>query len=119
MDNFYTSLVVMTFVWSVYGMLMVGRFKLTSTKKSWTGADFPYHKLSNGALDLTHCGWMWTAVKEVKPTNASKFVVQATVWRDKKEVAFLHNFLVKPSHNHETRCQVKGQAEPITTVASP
>ena len=91
----------MKHVYETYGCTMVGTFALTS-KKSRSGADFPVHKLSNGAMKYIDLRWMRTAVKTVQ-TRRGSYVVQGTVWRDKKEVGFLHNHLVGPSDDHYTK----------------
>ena len=73
---------------------MVGTYVL-SKKKSRTAANYPFHKLSKPALDKTEQGWMQSAVKSMYDKgNRLLFKVQATVWKDKKEVGFLHNHLV-------------------------
>ena len=53
--------------------------------------------MSGGALNTTARGWFCTAVKEIGAGTTHAFTVQATVWKDKKQVQFLHNHLVEPS----------------------
>ena len=78
-DNFYTSLDVMEKVYDSYKMLMVGTYKLTK-KKSRTGGDFPYHRLSGSALKKVDRGWFRSAVRSIKTsTGALKYKVRATV----------------------------------------
>ena len=50
MDNVYTLLEVMHYIYIAFGVLMVGTFVL-SKKKSQTAGDYPFYKLSNSALD--------------------------------------------------------------------
>ena len=92
-DNYYTSMDVMKHVHETYGMLFVGTMKLTE-KKTRTGADFPFRKLSSGAMKLVQRGWSRVAFQKVQ-VRGGHFVAQATIWRDKKVVAFLHNHKVQ------------------------
>ena len=55
-DNFHTSREVMLHVHLTFGFLMVGTHALTK-KKSRTAVDFPFHKLSNGAMRKVERGW--------------------------------------------------------------
>jgi Transposase IS4 len=92
-DSFYTSLEVMHYIYITFGVLMVGTYVL-SKKKSRTAADYPFHKVSKPTLDKTERGWMRSAVKSMFHKGNLLFKVQATVWKDKKEIGFLHNYLV-------------------------
>lgn len=97
-DNYYTSLEVMKFLLCTYGMLMVGTYALTN-KKSRTGSDFPFAKLSNKALKSIPRGWSRSAMQTIYKSTRSQtvwFRMQATIWKDKKLVGFLHNYLVQP-----------------------
>jgi hypothetical protein len=90
-------------------MLLVGTYALTK-KKSRTADDFPFAKLSNGALQKVKCGWKriarWKIV--LKPDGRLPlYTVQATVWKDKKLVGFLHNHLVKDTTDHTVRRWLK------------
>jgi hypothetical protein len=67
-------------------MLLVGTYALTK-KKSRTADDFPFAKLSNGALQKVKCGWKRVARWKIvlKPNGRLPlYTVQATVWKDKK-----------------------------------
>jgi hypothetical protein len=92
-DNFYTSMEVMQHVFDRFGVLMVGTYALKK-KKSRTAADFPFDRLSKTCMDTTTRGWMRDAVKCIFKGTKLLYKVQATVWKDKKEVGFLHNHLV-------------------------
>ena len=83
----------MKHIYDTYGMLMVGTYRL-SKKKSRTGADFPFAQLSNGAMKFIERGWSRVAFQKIKCSGSNSFVVQATIWRDKKLVGFLHNHKV-------------------------
>jgi hypothetical protein len=92
-DNWYTSLKCLTMVYKTFGMFMVGTHKMTKKVKR-LATDCPFHRLSNGALNMVPRGWMRTAQKKVLDhTGKFLFWAQATVWKDRKEVAFLHNWL--------------------------
>ena len=80
----------MTQIWHELKMLFVGTVRLT-TKKSRTASSFPYHKLSGGALRSVSRGWDRRATSNVKINGRVAFTMQATTWKDKKQVALLHN----------------------------
>ncbi len=81
-------------------MLLVGTYALTK-KKSRTADDFPFAKLSNGALKKVKRGWKQMARLKVANNNRRNlYTVQATVWKDKKLVGFLHNHLVDATEGH-------------------
>ena len=92
-DNFYTSAEVMKYIYVIFGMLLVGTYKLTK-KKSRTAVDYPFHKLSNSALRRVERGWKQMAFQKVESAGKLLYVMQATMWKDKKIVGFLHNHLV-------------------------
>ena len=100
-DNFYTSLKVMNHIFTSFGMLLVGTYALTK-KKSRSADDFPFAKLSNGALKKVKRGWTRTARRKITKKNQTTpmYTVQATVWKDKKLVGFLHNHLVEDTSDH-------------------
>jgi len=87
----------MKHVFAVYGFLLVGTYVLSS-KLSRTAQDFPFHKLSNAALHLVDRGWVRRAT-QVFVVGGKRFIGQATVWKDKKLVGFLHNHIVEPIGN--------------------
>ena len=121
-DNWYTSQALMLHLWLVYKMLMVGTMRLT-TKKSRTGADFPFAKLSNRALRFMKKGDYRRAVKNVTHNGKLEFVSQALVWKDRKLVGFLSNHLVEHVDelsatvlrwDRDVRKRVAIEAHPIT-----
>ena len=65
----------MATLWMVYKMYLVGTMKL-SKKKSRTADDYPYAKLTPGALSLVARGWMRTAVQKFKG-----YVAMAVLWK--------------------------------------
>ena len=100
-DNFYTSLRVMKYIYVSFSMLLVGTYALTK-KKSRTADDFPFAKLSNGALNRVKRGWKRMARRKIVNRNqiTPLYTVQATVWKDKKLVGFLHYHLVEDTEGH-------------------
>jgi hypothetical protein len=89
-DNFYTSLRVMKYIYVSFAMLLVGTYALTK-KKSRTADDFPFAKLSNGALKSVQRGWKRMARQKIvvhQNQSTPLYTVQATVWKDKKLVGF-------------------------------
>jgi hypothetical protein len=97
-DNWYTSIALMCTMYFKYGFLLVGTISLT-TKLSRTAADYPFRKLSNGALSLVPRGWRRRATRFFTGTTtlgkAASFIGQATIWKDKKLVGLLHNHKVE------------------------
>ena len=93
-DNWYTSIALMEHCYKVYGFFLVGTYVLTK-KLSRSGADFPFHKLSNPALKLVARGWARRATKRFG-SGVHSFIGQATTWKDKKQVGFVHNECVEP-----------------------
>jgi hypothetical protein len=81
----YTSLQLMATLWMAYKMYLVGTMKM-SKKKSRTAEDFPFAKLSTGALSMVARGWLRTAVQQFKG-----YVAMAVLWKDKKLVGVLDN----------------------------
>ena len=77
-------------------MLMVGAHWLLM-KKSRMATNFPFNKMSGGALMSTPRGWFHSAVKVICAGIDHAFTVHATIWKDKKKVGFLQNQLVEPS----------------------
>ena len=93
-DNWYTSIALMEHCYRLYGFFLVGTFAMTK-KLSRTAADFPFHKLSNSALKLVDRGWARRATKRFG-AGVRSFIGQATTWKDKKQVGFVHNECVEP-----------------------
>jgi hypothetical protein len=110
-----------------YGMYLAGTTKISS-KKDRTETDFPFHKLSNGALSKQHRGWWRRAVRNVyakkscnecseagvkcKHRGRVKYVMQGFTWKDKKQCAFLSNAHVcKTSADDTVKRYVKGRRQ--------
>ena len=100
-DNFYTSLQLMIVLWISFKMFSVETFRITK-KKARTIADFPFHKVSNGAFKKVNRGLMREEDRGIYKNGRLLFNVQATVWKDRKQVGFLHNHKVTKSVSTHT-----------------
>jgi hypothetical protein len=100
-DNWYSSGQLMANIYKEFGMSFIGTINLTS-KKTRTADSFPYHKLSNGALKKAPRGWFRSATQNVIIGGKIAYTMQATVWKDKKQVAMLHN--VDVLHKDQNNC---------------
>jgi hypothetical protein len=72
-----------------------------SKKKSQSGYDNPFLKLSKPSLDKLYRGWSRRATIEVKESNNKGFV-QCTNWKDRKQVLLLHTHAVEPTMAQST-----------------
>jgi hypothetical protein len=59
--------------------------------------DLPFAKLSNGSLNEVKCGWKRMARQKIVNQNRKipLYTIQATAWKDKNLVGFLHSHLVE------------------------
>ena len=87
-DNYYTSLKLARYFFEEFGWTITGTYASTD-KKSRADSDFPFLRLSRGARDSVKRGWFREAVLELTTPRGKKYYVQATTWRDKKQVCFL------------------------------
>jgi hypothetical protein len=87
-DNYYTSVALAKHFFEKYRWTIVGTFS-TSDKKARADHDFPFLKLSRGARDSVKRDWFREAVIELKTPTGKMYYIQATTWRDKKQVCFL------------------------------
>ena len=78
----------------------------TTDKAAREVNDVPFHKLSKGALNSIYHGWFWEGVLE-KSFERSKYCVQCTTWKDRKQVMFLHTSFVGSSRGKHTVCRGK------------
>jgi len=86
-DNYYTTVKLAIHMWVKYGWTNVGTI-IGTDKVTRTDHDIPFLKLTEGAWMECRRGWFWEAVLCV--TNSGKELwIQATTWRDKKQVMFL------------------------------
>jgi hypothetical protein len=118
-DNWYSSGSLMASIWKEFGITFMGTINLAS-KKSRTADDFPFYKLSPGALRRVKRGWFWTATQNVKIGRQTAFTMQASVWRDKKHVAMLHNVdVIHPSQDMHTVLRMPPKSKKKKVVDSP
>ena len=102
MDNYYTSMSMIEYMYNQYKAFVVGTVSLTK-KKSRTAGDYPFHKLSGPAQKKIKKGWIRIAQKKVYDGWQNlKYIVQATTWKDKKQVAILHNIHVGEANGART-----------------
>lgn len=103
MDNYYTSLTMIDYMYKQYKAFVVGTIALTK-KKSRDSNDFPFHKLSGPATKKVGKGWLRIAQKKVFDSSGKvlKYIVQATTWMDRKQVAVLHNIYAGPAEGART-----------------
>ena len=90
------------YMYNQYKAFVVGTVSLTK-KKSRTAGDYPFHKLSGPAQKKIKKGWIRIAQKKVYDGWQNlKYIVQATTWKDKKQVAILHNIHVGEANGART-----------------
>jgi hypothetical protein len=89
-DNYYTSIKLSKHMFEQYGWTTVGTIVPTD-KKHRENDDFPFLKLSNGARSSIERGWFREAVIKILSPRGTVYYIQATTWRDKKQVCFLSN----------------------------
>ena len=117
-DNWYTSIDLAKHLLFKYHWLFVGTIA-PSKKKSRSGYDIPFLKLSKPSLDKLCRGWSRRATIEVKESNNKGFV-QCTNWKDRKQVLLLHTHAVEPTMAQSTtNRRVKGQRAPTIIQCPP
>jgi hypothetical protein len=112
-DNFYTSIALMAFLYVTYNMYLIGTVRMHKNKPKDTSV-FPFHKLPSAALKKLERGWMRRAVKTVSTLQESgpqSMEVEATVWKDRKQVGILRNYKVSPRYEESVPRRVRGQSE--------
>jgi hypothetical protein len=77
----------------------------------------PFAKLSNGALTKEKRGWKQMERQKVVHQKRNLYMVQATVWKDKELVGFLHNHLVQDTKDHTVQqwSQAKKKRDAISS----
>jgi hypothetical protein len=106
-------------IWKECGMTFTGTINLTS-KKSRTADDFPFHKLTPGALRRVKRGRSRTATQNVKIGRQTAFTMQTSVWKDKKQVVMLHNVdVIQPSRDMHTVLRMSPKSKKKKEVDSP
>ena len=108
MDNYYTTMKVVTKLYEKHGWVCAGTVVQTKKKASKREKnDFPFTKISNGARDLVDRGWSRRATQTMKTSSGATYKVQATIWKDKKIVGWLHTLAVG-SEVVKARRRIKG-----------
>lgn len=120
-DNYYTSVNLARHLYEKHKWLFVGTYALKDRKASRGPDDYPFHKLSPGAINSVVRGWSRRATREYANgrSKADNYTIQATTWRDKKQVGFLHTHLVGPNGTSTTHRHVKGSRTPIEIACPP
>lgn len=109
MDNYYTTMKVVTKLYEKYGWVCAG-ITVVQTKKKASAReknDFPFTKITNSARDLVDRGWTRRATQTMKTSSGATYIVQATIWKDKKIVGWLHTIAVG-SEVVKARRRIKG-----------
>ena len=113
-DNFYTSMPLMTELFTRYKMFLCGTVTVTK-KKSRVVDDFPFAKLSKPALRMEKRGFRRRAVRTVRTPQADgpqTMEAEAVTWKDRKQVALYNNFGVRPFEDGDTVPRhVSGESE--------
>jgi hypothetical protein len=118
-DNWYSSGSLLAGIRKEFGMTFMGTINITS-KKLRTAEDCPFHKLSPGALRRVKRGWCRTATQNVKIGRQTAFTMQASVWRDKKQVAMLHNVdVIQPDQDTHKVLRMSPKSKKTKEVDSP
>ena len=108
-DNYYTSVKLAKELFIKYGWTLCGTMTPTD-KKTRTGHDVPFHKLSTGAKASVPRGWFREAVLELCD-RGRKFYIQCTTWKDKKQVMFLHTNTIGRTKDNHVRRHIRGQRD--------
>ena len=121
MDNFYTTTKVIKMLYEKYNWVAAGTIALTNKSVSQRKADdFPFPKLSNAAMGMIDRGWSRRATRDmVQGPSRLQYKMQATIWKDKKPVAWLHTLEVKPNDGGTTKRKVKGNGRALVVTCPP
>ena len=87
-DTYYTSIKLAKHMYEKHGWTIVGTISPTK-KKQRNKEDFPFSKLSNGAQYMIPRGWYQEAEIKMHSPSGLIYYIQATTWRDKKQVCFV------------------------------
>ena len=95
-DNWYTTMALAKHMYENHGWTIVGTYVPTK-KKHREKHDFPFLRLSNGARNKLPRGWFREAGLKLRAPSGRVYYIQASVWRDKKQVCFLSTMEVAAS----------------------
>ena len=109
-DNYYTSIKLAKHMFDKYGWSVVGT-TVPTEKKDRQAEDFPFLKLSNGARNSVHRGWFREAVIKLKSPSGTTYYIQATTWRDKKQVCFISSSHAAFSNGLSVKRHVRGKRD--------
>ncbi len=112
-NNWYTSLSLAKDLYENFSWTMLGTITPTEKKKR-TGEDIPFIKLSNGALNDVTRGWFREAVLKVHTKRNEHYFIQASTWKDRKQVMFLHTHVMGRSNGFSVKRNVKGKKNRVT-----
>eukprot|EP00956_Cyclotella_meneghiniana_P022924 scaffold43919_cov42-Cyclotella_meneghiniana.AAC.1 len=115
-DNYYTSVKLARYFFEEFGWTITGTYAPTD-KKSRSDEDFPFLRLSRGARDSVKRGWFREAVLELRTPTGKKYYIQATTWRDKKQVCFLSSNEIGFSDGMSVKRHTKKRAKRDTIEA--
>jgi hypothetical protein len=109
MDNWYTSVGLAKLLFEKYGWRLCGTVVPTD-KVARKDEDVPFHKLLKGALSTVPRGWFREAVLPCLLARKD-YYVQATTWKDRKQVMFIHTVAVGSSiGKHTVRRSKRGNS---------
>ena len=97
MDNYYTTLKVIRMLYEQFKWLACGTVAMKKKKKkdsSIVADDYPWRKMTKGAISFLRRGFFRIATRSFYTASNSKYVVQATMWKDRKMVGWLHTVAV-------------------------
>jgi hypothetical protein len=99
-DNWYTSIDLALMLYQKYGWRFCGTVAPTN-KVARQDMDVPFAKLSKGAMKTIPRGWYREAVLQMR-VGRKEFYVQATSWKDRKQVMFIHTTNIGSSRGKHT-----------------
>lgn len=120
-DNFYTSFALARHLMEKYKWMVVGTYALTAKAMATREKnDFPFSLLSSGAMKKVRRGFMRRATLRVDGSRGFQYVIQATIWKDKKLVGWFHTQHVGEVRNGKTTTRRgKNQPEPEVIECPP
>jgi hypothetical protein len=116
-NNYYTSLSLVKHLHNKYRWTCVGTIVPTE-KNERASHDLPFHKLSNGARNMTERGWYCKAAIKLRAENSRHdYYIQCSTWKDKKQVMFLSNNRIGRSVGLTVNRRVRDKKHPDTIPA--
>jgi hypothetical protein len=109
-DNYHTTVKLAKHMFEQYGWTIVGTIVPTD-KVTRADKDFPFLELLQGAKNEVKRGWYCEAVMECMTTFNIIYYLQATTWREKKQVCFLSSNKVGASYGMMVHRREKGNIQ--------